>query len=331
VPKELHPEQALFQGERPFPVLPACDHYAGSERFMRRALQLQAEHAAPFDVTLDLEDGASPGREREHVELVAGLIAGAENVRGRAGARIHDYASPFWRQDVEVLVHGAGRRLAHLTIPKATAARQVVEMVTHVQATAAAAGLGREIPIHVLIETHGGLEDAFKIAALPWMRTLEFGLMDFVSGHHGAIPSSAMRSPGQFEHALLRRARTRIAAAALAHGLVPVHNVTIDLDRPEQARQDAARARAEFGFLRMWSIHPSQIDPILQAFAPEGADVAAAGAILLRARDAGWGPIRLQDTLHDRASYRFHWQVLQRARLAGQELPNGVAEAFFPR
>jgi citrate lyase subunit beta/citryl-CoA lyase len=27
-------------------------------------------------------------------------------------------------------------------------------------------------------------------------RVLDFGLMDFVSGHHGAIPGSAMKSPG---------------------------------------------------------------------------------------------------------------------------------------
>ena len=36
------------------------------------------------------------------------------------------------------------------------------------------------------------------IAATPWVQVLDFGLMDFVSGHHGAIPASAMRSPGQF-------------------------------------------------------------------------------------------------------------------------------------
>ena len=327
--KALQPEQALFQGESPFPVIPACDHYAGTERFMRRALELQAERGPVFDVTLDLEDGAPAGGESEHAELVAGLLAGPGNRHGKAGARIHDYTSPWWRRDVETLVHGAGQHLAHVTIPKATAVRQIVEMITHIQTTAAAAGIGREIPVHVLIETHGALQDAFKIAALPWMRTLEFGLMDFVSAHHGAIPSSAMRSPGQFEHELLRRAKTRIVAAALAHGLVPVHNVTTDLDHPGQARADAERARRQFGFLRMWSIHPAQIDPIIAAFAPNDAEVAAACSILPRARVADWGPLRLEGTLHDRASYRFYWQVLQRARLAGRSLPVDVTDALF--
>jgi citrate lyase subunit beta / citryl-CoA lyase len=329
VSSALHPVEALFEGERPFPVLPSCDHYAGTERFMRRALALQRTEGPTFDVTLDLEDGASPGREREHAALVVELLAGTENAFGMAGARIHDYTSPWWRRDVDLLVRGAGARIAHLTIPKATAARQVAEMITYVQNACAIAAVGRDIPVHVLVETHGALQDAYKIAALPWMRALEFGLMDFVSAHHGAIGAAAMRSPGQFDHALVRRAKAIVTSAALAHGLVPVHNVTTDLEHPEQAGADALRARREFGFLRMWSIHPAQIAPITAAFAPEEGEVALACAVLLAAREAGWGAIRHDGLLHDRASYRFHWELLQRARLAGRAVPEAAAAAFF--
>ncbi len=327
--KLLHPDEALFEGERQFPVIPSCDHYAGTERFMRRALALQSELGPVFDVTLDLEDGATAGREREHAQLVVELLAGPTNALGKAGARIHDWSSPWWRQDVDQLVRGAGARLAHITLPKATSVRQVVEMLTYIQNACAAAKVGREIPIHVLIETHGALQDAFRIAALPWMATLEFGLMDFVSAHHGAIGAEAMRSPGQFEHALVRRAKSTIVAAALAHGLVPSHNVTTDLDHPEQAGADALRARREFGFLRMWSIHPSQIAPIAAAFAPDDGEVSTAGAVLLAAQRAHWGPIRHDGLLHDRASYRFHWELLRRARMTGRPLPEEAGAAFF--
>jgi citrate lyase subunit beta/citryl-CoA lyase len=60
----------------------------------------------------------------------------------------------------------------------------------------------------------------------------------------------------------------------------------------------------------MWSIHPSQIQPIVDAFAPSVAEVDAAIEILLAAQAADWAPIRHHDTLHDRASYRYFWQVL---------------------
>ena len=64
-------------------------------------------------------------------------------------------------------------------------------------------------PLHVLIETHGALEDVRMIAALPQVESLSFGVMDFVSAHYGAIPSAAMRSPGQFTQALRLRAQQR--------------------------------------------------------------------------------------------------------------------------
>jgi citrate lyase subunit beta/citryl-CoA lyase len=189
--------------------------------------------------------------------------------------------------------------------------------------------LKRQIPIHALVETHGALRDADEIAALPGMQVLDFGLMDFVSGHHGAIPAAAMRSPGQFEHKLLARAKTEVVAAALANGIVPAHNVTLDLKNPEATFADARRARSEFGFLRMWSIYPAQIQPIVDAMKPDYSEVQDASSILLAAQAADWGPIQYAGELHDRATYRYFWEVLQKAKVTGVELPAEAARAFF--
>ena len=83
----------------------------------------------------------------------------------------------------------------------------------------------------------------------------------------------------------------------------------------------------------MWSIHPAQIRPIVDAFAPTTAEVDQAIEILLAAQAAGWAPIRHRDTLHDRASYRYFWQVLERAHrtsyAGGAQLPAEVDQAFF--
>ena len=83
---------------------------------------------------------------------------------------------------------------------------------------------------------------------------------------------------------------------------------------------DARRARDEFGFLRMWSIHPAQIDPIVDAMRPEAPEVENAAAIIAAAQDADWGPLRIDGELHDRASYRQAWTMLQRAHAAGVAL-----------
>ena len=45
----------------------------------------------------------------------------------------------------------------------------------------------------------------------------------------------------------------------------------------------------------------------------------------LAAERAGWAPISFGSVLHDRASYRHHWLLLERERAAGNNLPPEVA------
>jgi len=325
----VHPGEALFKGEKPFPVIPTCEHFAGSEKLIAKALELQDKLGPIFDITCDCEDGAQAGKEKEHAEMVVRVLSAPANKHRMAGVRVHDYTHPAWRQDVDIVASGAGNALAYVTIPKATSAAQVAAMIGYVEQVAARHGVRRQIPIHALVETHGALQDANEIARLPGMQVLDFGLMDFVSAHHGAVPASAMRSPGQFEHRLLARAKTEVVAAALANGIIPAHNVTLDLRNVDQTFQDARRARHEFGFLRMWSIYPAQIQPIVDAMKPDYSEVQDGAAILIAAQQAEWGPIQYGGELHDRATYRYYWEILQKAKVTGVELPAEAAKAFF--
>ncbi len=329
-----HPNEALFSGEKPFPLIPACEHFAGSEKLILKALSLQDSIGAVFDITCDCEDGAAPGQEREHAEMIVRVLNSDANKHKMAGARIHDYTHPAWKQDIDILVGGAGQILSYITIPKCTDIVQAREMITYIQKMATfhdlkEDGKPRVIPVHILIETHGALNQAHQIAALPWVQVLDFGLMDFVSAHHGAIPAIAMRSPGQFEHRLLSRAKTEVVAAALANGVIPAHNVTLDLKNVETTLSDATRARNEFGFLRMWSIYPTQIQPIVDAMKPNFDEVIDAANILIAAQTANWGPIQYEGELHDRATYRYFWEVLQKAKLTGVAIPEQANVAFF--
>lgn len=326
----VHPNDALFAGEKPFPVIASCEHFAGNEKMIQKAFGFQKEKGPVFDITMDCEDGAPTGREKEHAEMIVRLLNSAENEHHMSGVRIHDYThTAHWKQDAEIVIKGAGNVLSYITIPKPTQWEQVAEMIDHIRGLASQAALSREIPIHVLIETHGALRDVEKIAALPWLQVLDFGLMDFISGHHGAISLSNMKSPGQFEHELLRRAKSTVVAAALANGVVPAHNVTLDLKNYDQTKSDAHVARHRFGFLRMWSIYPTQIDAIVEAMRPDHSEVAKAVNILIAAQDASWGPIQYEGELHDRATYRGFWTMVQRARLSGESLPSEAVKRWF--
>ena len=319
----MHPSEVLFQGNRQPLLLPACDHYAGSEKLMRKSIALQQELGPLFDITLDCEDGASAGNEEAHARLVAELLLSDQNKFKRIGARVHDVHSPFFTQDVEIIC-AAALPLAYIVLPKVHSAKEVAAAIKIINAHAAKAGR-KDLPVHVLIETHGALREAYDIAALPQVQCLSFGIMDFVSSHYGAIPAAAMRTPGQFTHPLVVRAKLEIAAACHAHGKVPSHNVTTEIKDTAVAANDAQRAAAEFGYTRMWSIHPNQIKPIIKTFTPRLSEVSEAAAILLEAEAVQWGPISQNGRLHDRASYRYYWTVLQRAKLAGLSLPESAA------
>jgi citrate lyase subunit beta/citryl-CoA lyase len=299
--RPLHPSAAIYDAGQALPHLPPCVHYAGSERHLRKALELQRAMGPVFDVACDCEDGAPIGEERAHAKTMAGLIAGADNAFGRVGARIHDLTHPTWRSELDILVADAGARIAFLTLPKVNAVADVERFLHAVREEALRAGVQRAIPVCVMIETPGAVHDAWAIAALPGVASLDFGTLDFVSAHHGAIPEAAMQSPGQFDHPLLRRAKCEVAAAALAHAVVPAHGVTLVLDDAQAVHADALRAKNEFGFLRMWSIHPAQIEPIVRAFQPDAAAVDTAAAVLAAAQAADWGPIRYDGKLYDRA------------------------------
>jgi citrate lyase subunit beta/citryl-CoA lyase len=305
----VQPRTALFDPEeRRLPALPVCDHYAGVEPRMSKSLQLQAQMGPVFDVTLDNEDGAPIGGEVDQAHLIVSLLSGPDNRFGRVGVRLLPVEHPRF-EDVARIVLASPRAPAYLMLPKPAGLADVERGAQAIDALG-----GGAVPLHTLVETHGALRQVFDIAAHPRIESLSFGLMDFVSAHRGAIPQTAMGGAGQFDHPLVVRAKLEIAAACHAHGKVPSHCVFTEF-KDTQALQAAAEMACKLlGYTRMWSIHPSQIQPIVDAFSPTIAELDQAVQIIAAAQAAQWAPIRHADTLHDRASYRYFWHVIERAQ-----------------
>jgi citrate lyase subunit beta/citryl-CoA lyase len=328
-----HPKDVLFVDGMPLPAIPACEHFAGNEKFIRRAFEKQRATAVSdrpvFDVLCDLEDGAAAGQERETAEMAAELVAGSDNTYGRAGVRIHDATHPHCMKDIETVVRVAGARLAYITLPKCDSRMDALKVASYINHVAEENGHNRLIPLHVMIETHNGLREVFDIVDLGQIEGVNLGIMDFVSSHQGAIPASAMSSPGQFDHPLVRRAKLEISAAALGAGALPIHGITQEYRDATIAEADARRAREEFGYLRQYSIHPDQILPIVRGMQPSVEEIEDATAILLSAQAASWGPVGHKGKLHDRASFRYFWQLLDRAWRTGATLPVDAVKAFF--
>ncbi|MBL8327352.1 MAG: CoA ester lyase [Rubrivivax sp.] len=329
-----HPRQALFDpGEPNATPLPVCDHYCGVEARMRKSLELQAEMGPVFDVTLDGEDGAPVGAEIEHAHLINELINGSTNRFGRVAVRVQPIDHPRFEDFLDLVVRGSGERVPFLMIPKPRGLADIQRAAQAVDDACRRHGIDRTIPLHALVETHGALREVDALAAHPRIESLSFGLMDFVSAHRGALPQWAMSVKGQFEHPLVLRAKLEIAAACHAHGKTPSHCVVTEFKNVTALQQAAEQAARRLGYTRMWSIHPAQIRPIVDAFAPTVAEIDQAIEILQVAQAAHWAPVRHQDTLHDRASYRYFWHVLERAQRTafsgGPQLPQAIRQAWF--
>ena len=341
----LHPRQVLQGAQSGAALLPVCDHYSGTPLRMRKSLDLQAQLSEEFgrcvfDATLDCEDGAPVGAEAEQAHRIAELALEQARLTSegrrvnRVGARVHPVDHPAFESDVQTIVGRAGTVLDYLMLPKVESLADVERALTAIdragRSARALAGLPA-LPLHVLIESPGALAQVVAIAAHPRVESLSFGLMDFVSAHGGAIPASAMAYDAsgqggldQFSHPLVRRAKLEIAAACHAHAKVPSHCVVTefrDAAALERAAQQAAQA---LGFTRMWSIHPDQIRPILRAFAPPAQAIEQAQRIIEAALAQDWAPIAVDGVLHDRASYRYFWNLLESAHRSGVRLAPAI-------
>ena len=315
-----HPRDILLGAQAATGSLPVCDHYSGVEARMRKSLQLQAEMmqefgACVFDVTLDCEDGAPVGGETDHAAMVVALVALA-SAKARVAVRVHPVEHPAFEADIATIAGKVGDQLCHIMVPKVESVQDVMKIVTALTNAGA-----DQLPIHVLIESPVAVHHAFDIAAHPRVQSLSFGLMDFVSSHGGAIPAHGMSSEGQFNHPLVVRAKLEIASACHANGKTPSHCVVTEFTDAAAMTMAARRAFQELGYTRMWSIHPNQIRPILQAFAPTEGEIDDATKIIAAAARDDWAPISFEGKLHDRASYRYYWQVLERAHQTGRILP----------
>jgi citrate lyase subunit beta / citryl-CoA lyase len=347
----VHPRNILLGAQAGAISLPVCDHYCGVEARILKSLTLQAEMmeefgTCVFDVTLDCEDGAPFGGESEHANMVAAVVSKAflapkivaitgskkshRKSKPRVAVRLHAVDHPSFESDVATIVGHVGQVLSHVMVPKVDTVADVARAVKLIDAAYLPNNQksSSPLPIHVLLESPKAIHNAFDIAAHPRVQSLSFGLMDFVSSHGGAIPASAMGLAGQFTHPLVVRAKLAIASACHAHGKVPSHCVVTEFSDASAISNAAKRAANEFGFTRMWSIHPSQIRPILTAFSPDTNEIDESLHIITSGIAADWAPISHKGKLHDRASYRYYWQVLERAHLTGRAMDTSVAHFF---
>jgi citrate lyase subunit beta / citryl-CoA lyase len=274
-----------------------------------RRLEKGAE-LVPDEVIIDLEDSVPPELKDEAREAVAAALAGGTWAAATVTVRINGVTTPWCENDLRA-VAGAGGRLDCVVVPKAEGAADLERVADLLAEAEREAGRERPIGIQALIESALGLRDVDRIAAAsPRLEALILGPAD-LSVSLG-FPSPEAGERWDF-------VRGALLVAARAAGIQAIDGPHLQVSDQAGLVASASRAR-EFGFDGKWALHPDQIEPLNEVFAPTAAELERAGAILAALEEApDRGAVMLDGEMIDEASRKRAEQTLARARGAEPE------------
>ncbi|HUY27712.1 MAG TPA: CoA ester lyase [Candidatus Binataceae bacterium] len=288
---------------------------ASSPKMIEKAMTSAADL-----VFLDLEDAVAPAqKEAARKNAIAALNDLDWGTKIRA-IRVNGADTHWAYDDVIQVVEGAGEKLDLIIVPKPKAARDIWFFDTLLSQIEAKQGLKRRIGLEALIEESAALSRVEEIAASsPRLEALILGFGDLSASlgvRLGISSDPAHRYPGDMWHF----ARARMISACRANGLDAIDGPFGNFRDPEGYRREAIWA-ATLGAVGKWAIHPSQIEPANEAFAPTAQEIASARK-MKDAYDAatrqGAGAAGAGGMLIDAVAARIFENVLERARLTGR-------------
>jgi citrate lyase subunit beta/citryl-CoA lyase len=206
-----------------------------------------------------------------------------------------------------------------ILIPKVERAEEVAEVASCIRKIKERDGGAPDIWLMPILESALGIENAFAIATADNnLAALTIGLEDFTA-------DLGVRKTREGSESLF--ARQRLVNAARAAGVQSIDSVYGNVGDIDGLRAWGMRARA-MGFEGMGCVHPRQIRPIHEAFAPSAAEIEKALAIVAAFDDAtasGLGVISLGSKMIDPPVVLRAQRLVDLARRSGL-VPDSPAE-----
>ena len=258
---------ASLQTARSFLFAPGSE-----ERKLVRALESDADA-----VVADLEDAVAPAEKVAARDLALGLVAAAATRSVRL-VRVNAVGTEWHDADIAAV---AVSEADGIVLPKATPA--AVDAVAR----------RVDLPLAAIVETAVGLREAFAIASHDAVRVLMLGAVDL-----GLELGLEPRDDGQ-EILFARSSLVVDSAAAGLRG--PVDRVWVDVRDREGLARDCAAGRS-LGFRGKSLVHPDQVAPTHEAFAPAADELRRAREIVAayeRAEADGLGVVALDGEMID--------------------------------
>ena len=248
-----------------------CAHFVpgANEKMLAKGLDTAADA-----LVLDLEDAVLPERKDEARTVIAGWLAEVDFGRHERVVRINPVDTPWFRADVEAtMAHPPDAYL----VPKVHGpgdVRLVDRLVGELEGRYGHPAGGTTL-IVLATETPRALLDIGQLACVPRVDALTWGAEDLSA----AIGARRNRDENGRLLPLFEHARTMTMLAAAAAGVQPFDTAWVDVTDPEGLAAEC-RDSAAIGFTGKFSIHPSQIDVINEAFTPSDQEIADSRELL---------------------------------------------------
>ncbi|MHC3438276.1 HpcH/HpaI aldolase/citrate lyase family protein [Natrialbaceae archaeon A-gly3] len=221
-------------------------------------------------VVFDVEDAVAVDRKAEARETVRGVLSDPSfDPDCEVCVRVNPVGFGG-TDDIDAVLGEGAVRLDSVMLPKTESGTDVETLVGHLS------GYDAALPVLALVESARGILAADEIAAVDATDALVFGAEDL------AADVGATRTADGLE-VLYARERTVLAAAA--NDVEAIDTVYTDFEDREGLLEDTAVA-IELGYDGKMAIHPSQVEPINDAFTPDPDELEWARSVLEGKREA---------------------------------------------
>ena len=260
-----------------------------------------AANSAADVIVFDLEDAVPPDRKAAARETVVDILTDPEfDPACEVLVRVNEL--PGGEDDLDtILIENI--RLDGLVLPKVNEVEDVDGFVSAIRAH------GSELPVFALVETAAGVLHAESIATVEATDALVFGAEDLTADIGATRTSSGDE---------IMYARQHVVLAARTAGIDAIDTLCTAVDDEDRIRADANHG-ATLGYDGKLAIHPTQIDPIHEAFVPGDDEIKWARRVLAASEHhdgvfkvdgemIDQPLIRRAERIKDRAGRHFHEQ-----------------------
>ena len=242
-------------------------------------------------VLLDLEDAVAASEKDAARKMVRSFLRGFGFGGLIVTVRINGADTEYFERDLMDIVPCAPDAIR---LPKCCSPEDVVSADRRITKIEEENWIpAGSVPLHAMLETAIGIENAYGIAAAsPRVTALTLGGQDLTAD------MGVQKTREGWE---LFYARGRVVLAARAAGISAFDTVWADINDPD-GLLDESRRIVELGFTGKAAIHPSQIEVIHSAYRPEPKELTKSLRIVeaaKRARDEGKGVISVGGRMVD--------------------------------